>query len=79
MSQAPTVTSTSEGHVIEEYMDNVVAKSDNYDELYWGVRQSFLGKFVRSAFVASAMAFTATHHPMPAYAENILTDPNVDP
>lgn len=71
MSQAPTVTSTSEGQVIEEYMDDVIT---DYATAKSEVRQSFLGRMVGPAAVAGVLAAAATLAPFPAGAYDAMPD-----
>ena len=70
--QAPTVTTTGDSQVIEEYMDGVIT---DYSTAKSEVRQSFLGRMVGPAFAAGALAAAASLMPFPAGAYDTM--PNV--
>lgn len=85
MAAMPTVSSTSQGEIIEDYMDSTVKKPiQSYGAAKSAVKQSFLGRMVGPAFAASLLAATATLMPFPAGAydqipQHVFADSGLNP
>jgi len=75
MAQVPLVSNTSEGQILENYMDETVEKPiASYAEAKSAVKQSFLGRMVGPAFAASLLAAAASVMPFPAGAYDKMPD-----
>jgi len=84
MADVPLVSNTSDGQILENYMDETVEKPIvSYDKAKTAVKQSFLGRMVGPAFAASALAAVATLMPFPAGAydqiPSMLRDSGINP
>ena len=69
MVDAPIISSTSQGEILENYMDETVEKPvESYGAAKSAVKQSFLQRMVGPAFATSLLAAVATVMPFPAGA-----------
>ena len=72
MADVPLVSNTSDGQILDNYMDETVEKPlQSFEKAKTAVKQSFLGRMVGPAFALSAFAAAASLMPFPAGAYEI--------
>lgn len=78
MAEAPSVTSISQGEVMEKFMDETMDETiKDYATAKSAVKESFLGRMVGPAFAAGALAAVATMLPYPVGASDIMQYPDM--